>query len=418
MKTTRSLWWGFALVLALACLLGVAPRAALAEDEPADEAASAASEPAKPAEEEKDGPKGVLEKPVTIKGTDITLKFGGFAKVDFIQDFDPIGNENQFKVNSIPVEGDPDAELGGNTNVSAKQTRFSLDVVGGTKAGDVHAYVEGDFFGDSNAFRLRHGYGEWKGLLGGQTWTTFQDISARPHTLDYEGPDSEVFVRQAMIRYTGKASDSLQWAIAVEDPGSQITNSSDLSGSGRNNFPDIPAHVRFSSKNAHIQIGGILRQIRFVSSDGATKESTTGWGLNLSGKIGFLEKDAFMGHVAFGSGIGRYIESFSGTNSDAVLTADGDLEALDAWTVTLGYEHQWDPRFRSTLAGGFAKVDNDPAQPGDAIKSSTSVHVNLVYSPNRLLSLGPELMWGERKNFNDASGEAWRFQFSIQYKFG
>ena len=407
-----------AAVCVLACLLGLQAAVVTAADEPVGEAGSSSNEPAEAAEDEKDKPKGVLEKPVTIKGTDITLKFGGFAKVDFIQDFDPIGNENQFKVNSIPVEGDPDAELGGNTNISAKQTRFSLDVVGGTKAGDVHAYVEGDFFGDSNAFRLRHGYGEWRGLLGGQTWTTFQDISARPHTLDYEGPDSEIFVRQPMIRYTWKVSEALQWAIAAEDPGSQITNSSDLSGSGRNNFPDIPAHVRFSSKNAHIQLGGIVRQVRFVSSDGATKESTTGWGLNLSGKLGFLENDAFMGHVGFGSGIGRYIESFGGTNSDAVLTEDGELEALDAWAVTLGLEHHWNDKLKSTLSGGYAKVDNDPNQPGDAIQSATSGHLNLVYSPNRLLSLGGEMMWGERKNFDDASGEAWRFQFSIQYKFG
>ena len=71
-------------------------------------------------------PKGVFDKPIKVKG--ITILFGGFAKVDFIQDFDPIGNEDQFKVNTIPVEGDPDAELGGSTNISARQTRFTLDV--------------------------------------------------------------------------------------------------------------------------------------------------------------------------------------------------------------------------------------------------------------------------------------------------
>ena len=124
---------------------------------------------------------------------DVLIRFGGFAKVDFIQDFDFVGNEDQFKVNSIPIEGDPDRQLGGGTNISARQPRFTLDVTGGSDACTPRAYVEGDFFGSGNAFRLRHGSGEWRGLLGGQTWTTFQDITARPFTLDYEGPDSEVF---------------------------------------------------------------------------------------------------------------------------------------------------------------------------------------------------------------------------------
>ena len=130
----------------------------------------------------------------------INLRFGGFVKLDFIQDFDYVGNQDQFKVNSIPVDGDPNALLGGSTNLSARQTRITMDVSSDAGNGRMRAYVEGDFFGSGNSFRLRHGYGEWKGLLAGQTWTTFQDISARPFTLDYEGPDAEIFVRQAIIR--------------------------------------------------------------------------------------------------------------------------------------------------------------------------------------------------------------------------
>ncbi len=137
-------------------------------------------------------------------------------------DIDPVGDADSFATNSIPVEGDPDAELGGSANVSARQTRLDVDVRSNTPVGLMRAYVEGDFFGSGNAFRLRHAYGEWKGLLGGQTWSTFQDISAQPFTWGYQGPDAVIFVRQAQIRYTAKPSDQLEWAVAVEDPDSQI----------------------------------------------------------------------------------------------------------------------------------------------------------------------------------------------------
>jgi hypothetical protein len=365
----------------------------------------------------KSEPTGVLDKEIKIKGTGVTIRFGGFAKVDFMQDLDPIGNPDQFKVNSIPVEGDPDAELGGSTNISAKQTRLSVDVRGDTSTGQVRGYVEGDFFGDSSAFRLRHGYGEWKGLLGGQTWTTFQDITARPFTLDYEGPDSEFFVRQPMIRYTGRPSETLEWSAAVEDPDSEITVPTGVSGSGRSEFPDIPARVRIKPAWGHIQVAGILRQLRFVSDGGVIDETTTGYGLNLSGKAKVLKHDTIMGHVGFGAGIGRYIESFTGSNSDAVLTPAGDLEAIDAFAFVLGYTHHWNDRLSSTLSGGVAELDNEPSQPDDAIKSARSPHLHLVYAPNRLLNIGGEVMWGERENKDGAKGDAVRLQVSIQYKF-
>ena len=142
---------------------------------------------------------GIIPKSIRIPGIDLSLKFGGYAKVDFIQDFSAIGNADQFKTNTIPAEGTDEAAQSGRTTIHARETRVNMDLRSGDQK--FRVFVEGDFYGTSNAFRLRHAYGEFRGLLGGQTWSTFQDISARPLTIDYEGPDGEVFVRQAMIRH-------------------------------------------------------------------------------------------------------------------------------------------------------------------------------------------------------------------------
>ena len=359
------------------------------------------------------GPPGLLAKPIEIKGTGISVLFGGWVQADFIQDFDPVGNESQFKVNSIPVSGDPDAELGGNTNFQIRQTRLTLDTRGDTDYGQVRAYIEGDFFGDGNSFRIRHAYGEWQGIMAGQNWSTFQDISARPSTLDYEGPDSEIFVRQVQIRYTRQVSDTFEWAAAIEDPDSQIAAA--LDGGGRSEMPDFTGNLRFTNDRAHLQLGALLRQLRFVNDDGTVDETTTGWGLNLSGKMTVRERDAVLGQIAYGSGIGRYIESFGGQGADAVLTADNDLRALDAWALVAGYEHAWNAKFKSTLSFSYAELDDLQGQPDTAIQSSTSMHVNLMYTPNRLIMIGGELMWGERENFDGATGDATRLQLSVRY---
>jgi hypothetical protein len=358
---------------------------------------------------------GVFKEPLEVGG--FKIQFSGYAKVDVMYDFDPIGNEDQFKVNTIPVEGDPNSLLGSSSNVSARQTRLSVDVRNETPVGLVRGYVEGDFFGDGNSFRLRHGYGEWHGLLGGQTWTTFQDISARPFTLDYEGPDSAIFVRQAQVRYTDTPWEDIALAIAIEDPESEITVPTGVTGEGRSQMPDITAHGRFMKDWGHVQVSAIVRQLRYVSDGAVIDDSTLGHGLNFSGKLKVGKRDLVMGHFGFGSGIGRYIEAFGGTNSDAALNPAGEVKAIDAWGTVLGYTHFWSNLFSSTISGGYAGLDNEPSQPSDAIKSARSFHANLVYSPHRLISIGGEVMWGQRRDKNGAKGDATRLQFSVQYSF-
>ena len=70
---------------------------------------------------------------------------------------------------------------------------------------------------------------------------------------------------------------------------------------------------------------GRIELERFVSDGGAIDETTTGYGLNLSGRRKLGKRDSIMEHLAAGSGIGRYIESLGGTDSDEAwaLTADG-----------------------------------------------------------------------------------------------
>lgn len=356
------------------------------------------------------------DRPLAIDAGGVSLQFGGFVKLDAMQDFDPIGNSDQFKVNSIPVSGDPDSGLGGSSNMIARGTRFTVDVRDTEEiATGMRAYVEGDFYGSGNSFRIRHAYGEWKGFLAGQTWSTFQDISARPFTLDYEGPDGEVFVRQAMVRYTKKVSDGFQWSVGAENASSQI--SSAIAGDGRSEMPDLAGTLRFQQAWGHVQIGALLRQLRFVSNDGSVDETTAAYGLNVSGKASVFGSDAIMGHVAFGSGLGRYIESFGGTDSDAYMSAAGNLDAIDAWTAVLGYTHQWNERMNTSVSGSISELDNVAGQVAGAIESARSIHLNFAYHPIPKVMVGAELMWGERTNFDGNSGDAVRLQFSAQYKF-
>ncbi len=58
--------------------------------------------------------------------------------------------------------------------------------------------------------------------------------------------------------------------------------------------------------------------------------------------------------------------------------------------------------------------------PGPDARSSKIDYAsgNLLYYPAENLMLGGELMYGQRKNNDDASEDDVRFQFTVKYNFG
>jgi hypothetical protein len=368
------------------------------------------------------GPKvveeGLFPKSIKIPGTDLSLGIGGYVKVDFIQDFDPVGDAYEFKVNSIPADGSSAAAQSGRTTIHARETRLNLDLRSeGSGGHHFRAFVEGDFFGDGNAFRLRHGYGEFGPVLGGQTWSTFQDISARGLTIDFEGPDGEVFVRQAMIRFTHRMGPNWSMAVAVENPTPQFAVPGSLTGSARSTMPDIPGYVRYQRGAGHVQVAGLVRQLRFDSTDTAVDDtSTAGWGLNGTFVLPVAKSHKLLGQWAVGEGTGRYIEGLSGQNLDAVLTSSGELRGVLTQSGNLSSIHQWSPKLKTGLAISTSYVDDESGLPSTAIDRMFDARGNVIWTPYRLVDIGGELLWGQRKNKDGSSGDAWRLQFAIIYR--
>lgn len=359
---------------------------------------------------------GLFPASFKIPGTDVSVAIGGYVKVDFIQDFKAMGNVDDFQTNSIPARGTAAGAQGGQTNIHARETRFNLEVRSDSPAGKFRAFAEGDFYGSGNAFRLRHGFGEIGPLLGGQTWTTFMDISARPLTIDFEGPDGEAFVRQAMIRFARPLAPHWTFAVAVEDPTPQFAVPSGLSGTARSNVPDIPAYVRYQQSRGHVQLAGLVRQLRFDSNDEDANQVTVGWGFNGTFSVTTIGKDALQGQFLIGEGTARYIESFGGQNVDAVLSPTGDLTALRSQAGVIGYTHHWNEAARSGIAYSTARLDDNSALSGETIERTQDFRVNLLWSPYRLVDIGGELLWGRRDNQDGSHGDNWRFQFTTIYR--
>ena len=81
--------------------------------------------------------------------------------------------------------------------------------------------VEGDFRGGT--LRLRHGYGSYKGVLAGQTWSNYNSFVGNTSTLDFDSlPGTAGYQgRTAQLRYT-----SGPFSFSVEDPQSSLVEAS------------------------------------------------------------------------------------------------------------------------------------------------------------------------------------------------
>lgn len=213
-----------------------------------------------------------------IPRTETQIKLGGYVKFDLIHDFNPIASPDFFDVSKILTDGSE----GQSTHMLAKETRLFLDTRTPSKVGEIRAFVEGDFYGSSGAFRLRHAYVEInKKWLAGQTWSNFMDENIIPNTLDFEKPAAYAFVRHAMLKYTQALSADANLAFAVEEPS---TSAQTPAGAGafESPLPDLTARYRVTKPWGHVQLSAFAAKLVYRFNAGGTDEVNL-FGGNLSG---------------------------------------------------------------------------------------------------------------------------------------
>ncbi len=338
-----------------------------------------------------------------VFGDRVALKIGGYAKADFIYDFDPIDATDSFITTTIPV----DAADRTNARFHARQTRLSFDTRWTTREAKIRIFVEGDFFGDGDAFRLRHAYGESGWLLVGQTWTTFTDVAAAPATLDFEGSVSSINRRQAQARITGLLLDGLEYALAVEDTSFIIEPPVGIVGEARSPSPDFVARLRAENDWVRLQIAGLYRVLGFqpVGEDVVT---ATGWGINTSAVVLLTERSKVYSQVLFGEGIGSY----RSLPDAAPASADRDqLLGMFGWMV--GLTQEWNDTLSSNFTYAENTLDNAPLQRPDEVHKTTYLAANLLSQPLDRVTVGIEYLFGLRQNIDGGKGNANRVQFAV-----
>lgn len=407
-------------------------RAAQAEGQAADAAKRVAALETKPA------PAPAPVQADGFKSGNTQIRLGGYIKL--------IGSSTRYSdgevatnslgrdfylAQTIPTGGQPAVS---DTDFTAKQSRFWLNLDSNVAGKTVKGYLEFDFQtspGSQGSQRTTNGYNpalrrafmqidRW---TFGQDWTTFQYTGALPESTDYVGgAEGTVFVRQPLIRYSAPLGGGATLHLSAENPesGTAALGSPTLAENGDDRLPDFAARLAWAGKSGELSLGGLVRQVRVENLGVSTQAG--GYGLSLGGKL-FLNEaksgDArFM--VTYGRNIGRYV----GLNfaPDAVLvSATNKLEAANVFAVIGALRVPLASGVRANLMGSFQNVDYADALARADIaafnKKAWSVAANLFYSPVKNIDLGIEYRHGERELVNGADGSTDRIDVVAKYSF-
>jgi DcaP outer membrane protein len=359
---------------------------------------------------------------IPIPNTDALIKFNAKPRVDMMEDNRNSGNGDRFVTATIPVAGDPTQGGGEHFNMTAKGSSLSLDVQAPNMPGNFRFYYNNDFFGSGTgmSYRLKQLYGQIFNVTVGFTYSIFEDPDVWPDTVDFEGPNSAIFARQATARYMLPLGDKWQLNFGVEQPASEIDNvGANANASGVNHWPDGGVNIRWEdAKLGHVQLAAILRDVGSTSPT-TGRQDVLGWGLNLSTSLNVFKADSVQGQITCGQGIFHFANdnfTYAGFNGgDAAFNNAGQLNPLTYVAPMVGYTHKWSDRFRSTGTFGYVNLQNEQAQTAAAYHQTYYVSGNLVWQMRQRLSVGFECLYGSKDDAGGATGDVWRLQTGLVY---
>lgn len=360
----------------------------------------------------------------------------GFAQADFGYDFNQVDPAwfDVLRTTKLPATEKQFGE-DGRTWASVRQSRFGVKSWTPSEIGEIKTIFEFEMFGvgvdaGQTTIRLRHAWGEVGAWGAGQTNSPFMDGDVFPNSLEYWGPVGMPFFRNVQIRWMPlRGRDEVH--VAVERPGASADGgvyADHVALQGvriRTQLPDLTAHWRRNDTWGHLQVSGILRQIKWddLNTDAYNLAgSATGWGLHLSTNLKLGTENLIRASVVYGQGIQNYmndapidigIQKNPGNPTRPVLGKPLPLVGVVGF-----FEHAWNKKLSTALGYSYLNIENSDGQPGNAFKRGDYALANLLYTPVPSVMMGGELQWGRRENYTDGfSSNDLRVQFSFKYAF-
>jgi hypothetical protein len=319
-------------------------------------------------------------------------------------------DQETFNVGKIDVWGGDDSKRYW-TDMHQSQVRFRGQRE--TAHGPLVGYMEGDFWGGSKHYRLRHLWVDYRFIHFGQDWTFFGDKEIWPNVMDWDGPPSGIWRREPELKFYFSRPDGWQFDIGTGQPGAEIRYDADVDetvSAAYQPFPDIIGAVKKAAGFGHIRVTGIYRNLEYTQ--GTETKSEPGFGGTVSGfvKTNSVSTNPIQFQFYAGQGIATYVVSFSGLDYDAAADGQGNVKAIPTFGGWAAYEHFFNPKWHVNLVGGFSIFDSDEFSnftiSGPEYEATdTSVNLqhyyglfNVMWTPEPALTFGIEYNYGNQRD--------------------
>ncbi len=354
-----------------------------------------------------------------------SITMGGQIQLRAVYGFDGIADNRDFVTYDIHVpQGYATQER---FMMDASTSRFFVkSIINSDKLGRVVVYIDSDFRGGQEGSyvpQIRSAYVSMLGFTLGRDVSTFCDVSAGPSTIDYQGPGAYNFNFVDVLRYERVFfRDRMKFGVALETPGVSATYNDNFAEIPQR-MPDIPIYLQYmwgENNNSHFRGSAVWRNMYSYDMTTDRTISTTGWGVQASGKMHLLSCFNVSFNAVYGEGITPYIQDLTGSGLD--ITPNPMNAHMIQATPMYGWQAAGQLWITPKLCvnGGYSRVvieHENGYYTDDEYKSTNYMFGNAIYALTERFHLGAEYLYGTRRNMNDQRSHANRVNVLLSYNF-
>jgi hypothetical protein len=343
-----------------------------------------------------------------IPGTDICLRVGGYVYYEFgVKGANAVAGiyENQ------AINGTYNYY---NSRTSAK---VILDARQNTAYGTLRATMSVGPMNVNhvNTVAMDYAYIQFAGFTWGYTNSFYSfggaySVVANP-ALDWSWINT--------FAYTAQLGNGLTASLAIEDPSGRRANAASTVPYGGRWMPDVVANINVTQAWGRAQIMGAIHQVKPTFASGFDTEY--GWAVGAGIEVktpqtgnannsfllqGTLSEGAvdYTGYnsspTAAAAGTTFAIQNWAGTGPvfavrDAVASATGGVNLVEAWSVYAAYRHYWTPMLRTGFFGGWLNIDEGSGPNSQGELDVLQAGISTIWSPVAGLDLSLDLVYSD-----------------------